>query len=62
MINVLLITEVHYSIDVVGGLILSVWAFRTSKRIVEYIDKFISLPFKAGECLIQKYRQKKSKN
>ena len=58
MVNVLLITEVHYVIDVVGGLVLSIWAYRTSIRGVKYVDKAISFPFKMGKKVYEKYWKK----
>ena len=55
VVNVLLITEVHYVSDVVGGLILSLWAYRTSIRVVGYVDRAISFPFKVGKKVYEKY-------
>lgn len=51
MINMLLITQVHWMADIVGGLIFSVWCYRTATRIVFYMDYLISLPFTAGKWL-----------
>ena len=45
MLNVLLITKVHYMADIVGGLIFSLWFYRTAERIVIYFDKLLSLPY-----------------
>ena len=49
MINVLLITKVHYLVDIVGGFVFSVWLYRTALRFVVYIDKAMSLPYVAGK-------------
>lgn len=45
MMNLLLITKVHYVIDIVGGLIMAVWFYRLSIRIVIYFDKLLTLPY-----------------
>ena len=45
MMNLLLITKVHYVIDIVGGLVMAIWFYRLSTRIVIYFDKLISLPY-----------------
>ena len=49
MLNILLITKVHYMVDIVGGLIFSIWWYRTSIRYVRYVDRIISLPFVGGK-------------
>ena len=45
MMNLLLITKVHYVIDIAGGLIMAVWYFRLSTRILIYFDKLLTLPY-----------------
>lgn len=45
MMNLLLITKVHYVIDIAGGLIMAVWYFRLSTRIIIYFDKLLTLPY-----------------
>jgi hypothetical protein len=45
MMNMLLITRVHYVIDIIGGLVFATWYHRTATRFVLYIDKLLSLPF-----------------
>jgi membrane-associated phospholipid phosphatase len=45
MMNLLLITKVHYVIDIAGGLIMAVWYFRLSTRISIYFDKLLTLPY-----------------
>ena len=45
-------------VDIVGGLIFSIWWYRTSIRYVRYVDKVISLPFVGGKKIYEKYRKK----
>lgn len=45
MMNLLLITEVHYTADIIGGIVFSVWFYRTAIRITLYADKLLSLPY-----------------
>ena len=54
MVNALLITKVHYLVDIVGGFVFSVWLYRTALRFVVYIDKAMSLPYVAGKWLSKK--------
>ena len=51
MVNMLLITKVHYMVDVVGGIIFAVFAYRTFIRLAVYVDKIFSLPFVGGKKL-----------
>lgn len=43
--NMLLITQVHYVTDIIGGLVIAVWFHRTATRIVYWLDKALSFPF-----------------
>lgn len=45
MMNMLLITRVHYVADIIGGLVFAIWYHRTATRFVVYIDKLLSLPY-----------------
>jgi hypothetical protein len=45
MMNMLLITRVHYVADIIGGLVFAIWYHRTAIRCTLYIDKCLSLPF-----------------
>lgn len=45
MMNMLLITRVHYVVDIIGGLVFAIWYHRMATRVVLYIDKFLSFPF-----------------
>jgi hypothetical protein len=45
MMNMLLITRVHYVADIIGGLLFAIWYHRQATRAVVYIDKFLSLPY-----------------
>ena len=58
MVNMLLITKVHYMVDVVGGIVFAVFAYRTFIRFVQYVDKILSLPFVWGKMLYEKCRKR----
>lgn len=45
MMNMLLITQVHYVCDIIGGLVFAAWFHRTVTRGVIWLDKILSLPF-----------------
>jgi hypothetical protein len=45
MMSMLLITEVHYVVDIIGGLVFAIWFHRSGTRAVLWIDKALSLPF-----------------
>lgn len=45
MMNLLLITKVHYVVDIAGGLIYAAWFYRLTRRFVFYFDKLVSLPY-----------------
>lgn len=49
MMNMLLITRVHYVPDIIGGLLFAIWYHRTATRVVYYIDKALSFPFFVGK-------------
>lgn len=55
MANMLLTTEVHYSIDIFAGILFGLWFFRFATRYTIYFDRAFSLPFvgfrKIVECL-----------
>ena len=38
-------------VDVVGGIIFAVFAYRTFIRFAKYVDKIFSLPFVGGKKL-----------
>ncbi len=44
--NMLIVTRVHYTIDVVGGLIFSVYSYWLIGKFTERIDRVISAPYK----------------
>jgi hypothetical protein len=44
MANMLLVTKVHYSIDIVAGIIFALWFYRLSERITYYLDYVFTLP------------------
>lgn len=45
MMNLLLITKVHYVVDIAGGIIYAVWFYRLARLLVVYFDKLVSLPY-----------------
>lgn len=45
MMNMLLITQVHYVCDIVGGLVFAAWFHRMATRGAYWLDKALSLPF-----------------
>jgi hypothetical protein len=53
MANMLLTTEVHYSIDIIAGILFGLWFFRIGKTYTIYFDKFLSLPLLAWKKLAQ---------
>jgi hypothetical protein len=44
--NMLIVTRVHYTIDVAGGLIYSVYCYWLIGVFTERIDRIISAPYK----------------
>jgi hypothetical protein len=55
MMNMLLVTKVHYTIDILGALAFAFWFHRMASRYVAYIDKFLSLPYWIYKKLKLKY-------
>ncbi len=49
MMNMLLITRVHYTIDIAAGLVFAVFMSKNVNRFVPWADKIISLPLLLGE-------------
>lgn len=60
MMNMLIITRVHYSIDVMAGLIFATVSFRLTILILRYLDYLLSIPFYIGRKIY--YSLKKDKN
>lgn len=52
MMNMLVTTKVHYIIDVIGGLIYSIWFYRLAIQGVQKFDRLVSLPYVALQKLI----------
>jgi membrane-associated phospholipid phosphatase len=57
MMNFLIITRVHYTIDVIAGIIFAVTSFRMTILIVKYEDYLLSIPFYIGRFLLKKFRK-----
>ncbi len=52
MANMLMTTEVHYSIDIVAGILFGFWFFRLATRYTALIDRLFSLPMVGWQKLI----------
>lgn len=48
MANMLMTTEVHYSIDIVAGILFGIWFFRFAAKYTVFFDRLASLPLVAG--------------
>lgn len=49
MMNMLLLTRVHYTIDIAGGLIYAFFFYGMAEKIVVYFDWLLSGPFVMGK-------------
>lgn len=45
MMNLLIITRVHYTADVIGGLVFSIYFYWLTCSYLKELDKLISLPY-----------------
>jgi hypothetical protein len=57
MMNMLLITRVHYTVDVAAGLIYAFIFYGLAEQIVSYFDWLISLPYLLGKKALAKCRR-----
>lgn len=57
MINLLIMTKVHYSADIIGGLIFATFMHKLASKTVYYSDKFISLPHLLGLKIYNKCKK-----
>lgn len=57
MLNFLIISRVHYTIDIMAGLIFAVTSFRMTILIVKYEDYLLSIPFYIGRFFLRKFRK-----
>jgi hypothetical protein len=44
MATMLMITEVHYSIDIIAGILFGIWFFRFAAKYTIFFDRLSSLP------------------
>jgi hypothetical protein len=58
MMNMLLVTRVHYTIDVAGGLVFALFFYSMAEKIVPYFDWLVSQPFVLGKKVYEIYREK----
>jgi hypothetical protein len=61
MINMLLITKVHYTADIVGGLVFAIWLYWMGGKAVVYFDKVLSFPYTIVSWIYNKICHKDSK-
>lgn len=52
MANMLMTTEVHYSIDIIAGILFGIWFFRLATRYTAFFDRIFSLPFVAWRKVV----------
>ena len=57
MMNMLIITRVHYNIDVMAGLIFAVVSYRLTILVIKYLDYLLSIPFYLGRMVYYKIRK-----
>lgn len=57
MMNFLIISRVHYTVDVIAGLIFAVTSFRLTILILKYEDFLLSIPFYIGRKILKKVRK-----
>lgn len=57
MMNMLLITRVHYTIDVAAGLVYAFFVFSLIERVVSYFDWLLSLPYLLGKMAFERCRR-----
>jgi hypothetical protein len=61
MMNMLLVTRVHYTIDVAGGLVFAIFISKFIGKYLFYLDWLLSFPLLAGKIALRKYRESKTK-
>lgn len=59
MMNMLIITHVHYTVDVVGAVMYSGWFYYISQKYIKYVDKLGNLPYQGGKFVYEKIIFKK---
>lgn len=63
IMNMLIVTRVHYTIDVAGGLIFSAYSYWLIGHFTETIDRIISAPYKyVIRPLIEKIKARRMRN
>jgi len=56
MMNMLVITRVHYTIDIGAGLLFACFFYKLCCDYVCWIDKFISIPYLIGKKVQEKVK------
>ena len=59
MMNMLIITRVHYTIDVMAGLIFAFFYHKLASKFVKYIDMLFTIPFYIVGLIITKCKSSK---
>jgi hypothetical protein len=62
MVNLLAITRVHYSADIVGGFIFATFFFSVAQKQLVYIDSLLSLPYLLAIKIYRRYQKNKYKS
>jgi hypothetical protein len=53
MANMLMATEVHYSIDIIAGILFGIFFFRIGTKYTSFFDRTLSLPLVGWQKLVQ---------
>lgn len=61
MMNMLLITRVHYTIDIAGGIFYAFFLYNFASRLIFYMDWVLSVPYLLGKKALRRYRQGREK-
>jgi hypothetical protein len=57
MVNLLIMTKVHYTVDILGGLIFAAFMHKASRLTVLYTDKAMSFPYVLGLKIYKKLKR-----
>lgn len=58
MMNLLIITRIHYTIDIMGGIIFSLAFFRGVSYTLKYFDYLFSIPFYIARYFYKRFCKK----
>lgn len=60
MINLLIMTKVHYVADIIGGLIFATFMHNLASKTVYHTDKMISFPYWLGLKVYNKFKDQEA--